>query len=303
MSDYRVVGDWGTTRLRLFRMAGDRIVDRREGPGIGGLSAAPADVLRAALGPWRADGDPLSIRLCGMIGSRDGWIDLPYVDCPADVAAWRGGGATLALDGIPVTIMAGLATKDVDGSPDVMRGEETQIFGAIARDPALGQGHRTIALPGTHSKWVLVDDGRIASFRTFLTGELFALLRDHSTLTRTRGATEPQPAEQAAGFGEGLARAAEGGHLLGTLFSARSMQLRAGRSHDWALGFLSGLIIGREIAEASARFPTLREIALVGDPGLAARYVRALDAYGIAATIHDGDACAIAGLTLPEMLP
>ncbi len=300
MRPYRVVGDWGTSRLRLFRIEGDAVVDRAEGPGIGALDAAPADVLRAVLAPWRIEGEPGSIRLCGMVGSRNGWVDVPYVDCPADLATWAAGAVTMRLDGIPVSIMAGLATLDAHGVPDVMRGEETQIFGAIRNDPALGTEVRTIALPGTHSKWAVIEDGRIMRFRTFLTGELFALLRDRSTLTRAAAPSPDNEDDEPTGFAHGLMRAREGGHLLGALFSTRAMQLRSGRSHGWAVGFLSGLIIGREVAEAVAAFPATHEIALVGDPALAARYLPALAAHGLTATLHDGDACALAGLALPE---
>lgn len=302
MSSYRIVGDWGTSRLRLFRIENGKVVDQREGPGIGSLRTPPEELLRAALLPWRSSGAPASIRLCGMVGSRNGWIDVPYVDCPADAAAWRRGTASLLLDGVPVEIMAGLATAPGTGSPDVMRGEETQIFGAMAQTPALASGRATIVLPGTHSKWVSVEHGRITGFRTFLTGELFAVLRDHSTLTRA-AAEESVPAAQNQGFEDGLVRARDDGHLLGALFTARSMQLREGRSHAWALGYLSGLIIGCEVAEATASFAAERGVALVGDPKLAAHYEHALGLQGIRATIHDGDASALAGLALAETPP
>ena len=296
--NYSVAGDWGTSNLRLYRIENGAVVDRAAGPGIGDLGGkTPEEVLRHALEGWRAEADPRAIHLCGMVGSRNGWIEIPYVDCPADAAIWAAGSAHALIDRIPVTIGAGLACTRASGAPDVMRGEETQIFGAMARVPGLAAGRHLIALPGTHSKWASVDDGRVTGFQTFVTGELFALLRMHSTLTRAAsddGAAE----DEATGFDAGLARIADGGHLLGALFEARAAQLRTAASGSWARGFLSGLVIGAEIAEILPA--ATGDITLIGDPALADRYVRALAARGLSATVHTGEACSLAGLALLE---
>jgi len=301
VSGYHVVGDWGTSRLRLFRIADGVVIDRVVGPGIGKLAASPAETLLTALAGWRQDSDPATIHLCGMVGSRNGWIDIPYVDCPADVAGWRDGAATIDLDGIPVTIMPGLACTTPRGAPDVMRGEETQLFGAVAIDPALRHGRHLVALPGTHGKWALVEDGRITAFQTFLTGELFALLRDHSILTRAAAPDgDSDAAGEDEGFDAGVARARDG-DLLGSLFETRSAQLRAGRSAAWGLGFLSGLIIGSEIVGAVSAFSG-DHVGLIGDPALTARYARALAAHEHHTTSYDGDDCVLAGLALLETI-
>lgn len=298
MSGWHVVGDWGTSRLRLFRMDGDTVIDRVEAAGIGASDQPPEAVLRASLAAWRLAGDPARIVLCGMVGSRNGWHEVPYVNAPADAAAWRDGAMTTALDGIPVTLLAGLAGKTPAGAPDVMRGEETQLFGAMALGSLAG-GRGRIALPGTHSKWASVADGRIGAFQTFFTGELFALLRDRSILTRAALPDAPpgDTADEQAGFAHGLDRARDGA-LVGALFEARSAQLCAGRSPAWALGYLSGLLIGREIAEAVAGDDDDGAIALIGDPALCARYTRALAAFGREAIVLDGDACVLAGLSM-----
>lgn len=303
---YSVIGDWGTSRLRLFRIEQGQVVDRVEAAGIGAISTgreSPEAVLRAALAPWRSSGGPAHIALCGMIGSRNGWVEVPYVESPADARAWLAGAARLDLDGVPVAIMAGLACTTPAGAPDVMRGEETQIFGAITLTPALATGRHRIALPGTHSKWATVEDGRIVAFETFFTGEMFALLRDHSTLTRAGDASRDDPADETAGFADGVARAGSGDMLIGALFEARSAQLRRARSPGWALGFLSGLLIGREIVEATAS--SYDRLVLIGDPKLADRYRRAFTqlrgATGIETDFIDGDACALAGLNLLEI--
>ncbi|USI74503.1 2-dehydro-3-deoxygalactonokinase [Sphingomonas morindae] len=304
MMRYTIVGDWGTSRLRLFRLEAGAVTDRRDGPGIAALPDTPEAVLRAAIAPWRDDGPPASISLCGMIGSRNGWRDVPYVACPADAAAWAAGAARLDFDGSEVAIMPGLACADARGVPDVMRGEETQIFGAMALDPALGRGRHRIALPGTHGKWAEVEDGAVRGFRTYLTGELFALLRDHSTLARAGAGPAEAPDEavaaERAGFAAGLAEA-EATPLAGALFQTRSRQLREARSQAWALGFLSGLVIGAEVAAATAE-PQAGAVMLIGDPALAGRYAEALARRGLATHLGDGDACARAGLALWESL-
>lgn len=298
---YDVAGDWGTSRLRLTRLVNGRAVDHAEGPGISRLTLSPEETLREALAPLWAEEAPRAIRLCGMIGSRNGWRDVPYVECPADPAAWAAGAERLALDDVPVSIAAGLACTDAAGVPDVMRGEETQIFGACALEPALAQGRHLISLPGTHNKWAMVEDGRIVTFRTYFTGELFALLRDQSTLGRLGHGDDA--AEEHAGFGDGLARAEAGVGLLGSLFEARAAQLRAGRTPSWAMGFLSGLLIGSELGELMGTLGTAETILLIGDPGLAGRYQVGLRRRGHSSRILDGDACALAGLALLEHQP
>jgi len=179
-----ILGDWGTTRLRLFRTEDGAIVDRLDGPGIGQLAGSPAETLAVTLAPWREAARASGVLLCGMAGSRNGLVEVPYAPCPADAALWRASLSTVGVDGIAVSVAPGLSTANFASHADVMRGEETQIFGAAALDPALAQGRAMLVLPGTHSKWAELVDGRVERFHTFPTGELFALLRDHSTLTR-----------------------------------------------------------------------------------------------------------------------
>lgn len=293
MTRFAVIGDWGTSRLRLFRIEQGAIVARRDGPGIGAVGRAAEAAFADTIAPWLDDGTPESITLCGMVGARDGWVEAPYADCPADAATWRQTAVRFDWRGAPLAIMAGLACEGEDGIPDVMRGEETQIFGALVLDPALATGRHLIVLPGTHNKWSLVEDGRIISFRTMPTGELFALLRDQSTLGPKVELTDP--ADEAAGFAEGLDRAGDA-KLLQSLFAARAMRLRSGRSGDWALGYLSGLLIGCEIAEIMTTLSGADGVVLIGDKRLSARYAQALDARGIMSRALDGDGCALAGL-------
>ena len=291
MSGWRVFGDWGTTRLRLWRMVDGVIVDRREGPGIGALTGAPAAAMRAALAPWLADhGPPVRITLCGMAGARNGLHEADYTECPAGVVDWRTTAARIRLEGIDVIIAAGFA----DGH-DIMRGEETQVFGALRQDPAIAQGRQMLVVPGTHSKWVSTCDGRITGLRSFMTGELYALLL-RSSLFAVGG--DGSDTDDSAGFGTGLALARQSRGVLGDLFKARVAQLRAGRSADWARGLLSGLLIGGEVAEMRAAQMLPADVTIIGERVLAWRYAEALAAFDMTANMRQADACVLAGLEL-----
>ena len=176
----RLFGDWGTSRLRLWLAHENAITPWREGPGIGALDRPAEAVVRALVADLPAVERPAKIVLCGMAGARGGLHEAGYVDCPANQIGWGRQATRITFDGIPLVIGAGVAIA-VSGPvsaqrADVMRGEETQVFGAIARHPALATGRHTLLLPGTHSKWVDIEDGAITGFTTFVTGELYALL-------------------------------------------------------------------------------------------------------------------------------
>jgi 2-dehydro-3-deoxygalactonokinase len=184
-----------------------------------------------------------------------------------------------------------------------MRGEETQIAGALALHPGLGTGRHLLCLPGTHTKWAWLEDGLVRDFLTALTGELFALLRDGSTLMRAArpavdGDSQASSGDSNDGFERGLDGAASLGRasLLHALFAVRSRQLIDGRSHDWALAYLSGLVIGADVRGAVPLFPPGAEAVLIGDSALNELYTQALRREGIAASCLDGEQCALAGL-------
>jgi 2-dehydro-3-deoxygalactonokinase len=279
-----VLGDWGNSRLRLWRMRGAAVAERRDGSGMSG-AGDPRAALDALLHGWEAE----RVSLCGMAGARNGLHEAPYVRCPATLADWAGQAARIALDGRTLTLAAGIA----DGErPDVMRGEETQVFGALALDPELSDGRRLFLLPGTHSKWVEVADRRITGLRTYLTGELFELLSRSSLFTVAPG----DAGTDDEGFAAGLARSAEGADITAALFEARAGQLLDGKSCAWARGFVSGLLIGVEV-RAHARSGA-GAVVMIGEPELTALYGQALECFGLSATALDGEACAIAGLGL-----
>lgn len=277
--------DWGTTSLRAWLLdRRGRILDSiRAQRGI--MQVADGD-FAGALAEVTAAWPELPAIAAGMIGSTRGWIEAPYLQCPAsldDLAL----GLVRVPDGrlriVPGVMRAGDA-------PDVMRGEETQIAGALAMRPDLAAGARLV-LPGTHSKWVRVAEGRIESFTTYMTGELYALLRDHSILGRTAAAPSGPDGGSAFLRGVDAARAADG--IAPLLFSVRALVLTGGLAPGDALDYLSGLLIGDELRSALAEPgpPPL----LIGEPALCDRYERALARLGVASAGAVPDA-AVAGL-------
>jgi 2-dehydro-3-deoxygalactonokinase len=275
--------DWGTTRFRAWLVGGDGAVLDRIDTAAGILSVASGDFggsFERAVGPWLQQHGRLPVVASGMIGSRQGWREAPYAECPA-------GAADLASKLVSVTspngheawLVPGVMRTDEDGVPDVMRGEETQIVGCLAEgDPP----RRLFVLPGTHSKWAIVEAGRITRFATFMTGELFALLKGHGILGRLMAGDAHDPATFRRGVDYG---SKAGGGLLRRLFSVRTLALFDRLPAAGVASYLSGLLIGREIAEAiawvgSPHVATVRP-TIVGSSDLAPRYAEALSQLGI----------------------
>jgi 2-dehydro-3-deoxygalactonokinase len=295
-----VLGDWGTSRLRLYLLDGELVIDRCDGPGIASLaSALPGlrmETLAGLVAPWTDASGPLRIVLCGMAGSRNGLMEVPYAPLPVNAKEWSGASGNLKAGSLRITIAAGVCSND-----DVMRGEETQVFGAMHLDPELANRRALLLLPGTHSKWVTLCAGSITGFRTAITGEMYSLLHDHSTLLMAGHTADPSPGsdeERAAGFEAGTAssRTLDGG-LTGALFAVRTAQLLDNRSKAWAGGYLSGLLIGHEIASMSEVFGAI-PMRIIGDPELATLYQRAFGPSAPDMRILDGTECAMAGLRL-----
>lgn len=290
--------DWGTSSLRVARLEGGRVVEQHQsGDGIlhvpfGGFPAA----FEAALARWRLAPGTLCLA-SGMVGSRQGWIEAPYCACPADFRALAARIAWVpdAPGGLRVGIVPGLST-DVHHTPDVMRGEEVQVFGAMQ---LLGVQDGTFVLPGTHCKWAWVQQGQVRDFATFMTGEVYALLRRHSILGRTLP-PEDGPLDEAS-FLRGVLEAREARSLLHGAFSARTLALFA-RLPDAALpSYLSGLVIGEELRAHRLENTTTAPV-LVGAEALTHRYQLAFTAYGLHATTL-GDEATWRGLaTLADTL-
>lgn len=282
--------DWGTTSFRAFRIARDgSIRDRRGGPrGILNVQDGRfADTLREEIGPWLAAGED-RVLLSGMVGSRQGWKEAPYVPAPAGVADLAAALADVQFDWAKVKLVPGVAGTDESGIAEVMRGEETQVLGVLA---ALG-GNGLACLPGTHSKWVQVDESRITRFTTHLTGETYAALRGHTILARMM---RDGPADGAP-FDAGVKRSGEPGGLLHHVFGVRTLAL-AGHIPETDTGaYLSGILIGHEV-RAALHGAAGVVVHVIGAPDLTTLYARAISACGGYAERHDGEAAA-RGLTL-----
>ena len=277
MGDARLIAlDWGSTRLRAFLLGeGGQVMDTRQSDaGASTLSGAEAFArsLAELVGDWREQQPLLKLLACGMVGSQHGWREAAYVRCPADAAALAG--QALPLDG-SISIIPGLV--DDAAQPDVMRGEETQIVGAIALHSELADD-ACLVLPGTHSKWARVQGGQVTGFATHMTGELFALLRQHSVLARLMPADGSSPSAPEA-FLQGVDAAREGGGLAHQLFAVRTLGLFKQLAPEQLPDYLSGLLIGHEMAN-ELRVAALGRIALVGDAALCARYAQALGRFG-----------------------
>jgi len=282
MQDAALIGlDWGSTGLRAWLIgAGGRVLQSRQAPlGASVLSgeAAYAQALVQLTGDWQRARPELPLLACGMVGSQHGWREVPYVNCPADAAMLA---ARMAPGAGGLRIVPGLLDDPHDGTPDVMRGEETQILGAVALHPELADA--TLILPGTHSKWARLRQGHVLGFATQMTGELFALLREHSVLARlmAEGGGEPDW----GAFGQGVAAAREQGAaegLLHQLFGVRALGLRGRLPQAAAADYLSGLLIGHELTVGVATLLPVQPLALVGEPALCRRYAEALKHFGV----------------------
>jgi 2-dehydro-3-deoxygalactonokinase len=298
----RVLGDWGTSHLRLFLSRGDEVIDRREGPGISRLEGNPEAALFALLVPWIASHGQVPILLSGMVGSRNGWKEVPYAACPADAKTLSRATLKFRAREHEVMIVPGLSCRNPRGAMDLLRGEETQIIGALDCHSVLATRRHLLCLPGTHAKWVLLEEGRIVSFQTSLTGEVFALLDEHSMLLRVRDDRSFDPSADTRAFDDGLGRSGElpRPELLHLLFEARSRQLQGELTASQAREWLSGLLIGYDVRGATELFPRESrdepQVLVIGATDLAERYRKALTACGIPAISCDATKMTLAGL-------
>ena len=276
--------DWGTSAFRARLAAADGgaldAVEAEVGA-VGLASGAHEAFLEAQVGGWTRRFPGLPIVMSGMVGSRQGWVEAPYAPCPAGAAE-----IAAAMTAVPTTrigrvfVVPGLSARDARGAPDAMRGEETQILGALG---ASGRADGLFVLPGTHSKWARVEARRIVDFATFMTGEVFAALKDHTLLGRLMAPPDGSDVASAAdAFARGLAALPaleRPGDLLHALFMTRTLGLFHELPAHALADYLSGLLIGAEILAGAKG---ARAAIVVGSPALTARYRAAGDALGIA---------------------
>ncbi len=277
--------DWGTTSFRAFRIGRDGAIRDRRASARGIMNVPDGrfgDTLREEIGPWLAAGEE-RVLLSGMIGSRQGWKEAPYLPLPAGPSEIAAALVDIAFDWARVKLVPGLSGTDACGVAEVMRGEEAQVIGV----PSLLRAGGIACLPGTHAKWVRVAGGRIEGFATHMTGEAFAALRGHTILGRMM---RDGPAD-GPGFDRGLRRSADPGGLLHHLFGVRAETLAGTLSEADGAAYLSGLLIGHEVRAGLADAPDA-VVHLIGSAELTALYGRAIGACGGIAERHDGEAAA-----------
>lgn len=293
MTDPALLGvDWGSSRLRGYAVAADGRVLETVQSDAGILLADRADLagaLAGLLGAWRVRWPHTPIVASGMVGSRNGLKELAYVGTPARVADVRAGMDVVLVDGMPVAIVPGLVHRGEHGV-DVMRGEETILFGCVA-------GIGTVVLPGTHSKWARVGGGEVKGFCTFATGELFDTMLHSGSL---RDLLQAEADHDAEAFRDGVHRGLESRGLLHDYFAVRAQVVTGGASATDIPSHLSGLLIGYEIAEALGRSLVTpgESIAIVGDGALVDRYIEAMDIAGLTATVLPAVPCLARGWLL-----
>jgi 2-dehydro-3-deoxygalactonokinase len=277
--------DWGTTNRRVFVLDAQGEVIDRFFDGAGVLSILPHEfpdvitMLRDRCGKR-------PMLLAGMIGSNRGWVQAPYVDCPAtleDVAA-----GLVTVEGQDIRIVPGVADR-THGRADVMRGEEVQLLGALAA--GLIGADAKVCHPGTHAKWARLESGALAAFKTLMTGEMFAMLRRHSLLAGPlTGDVTPDEA-----FQEGVRTAFDRRELLADLFSIRARTLLGTLAAEDVSSFGSGLLVGSDVA-VGTDFVGEGAVALIGDPTLTRLYACALALAGRQSQQIDGETAFLAGI-------
>ena len=279
--------DWGTSHCRAWAMTatGSHLAHARSDRGMGTLTRDDyPQALLDLVGPWLSD-RPLRAMVCGMAGSRQGWVEAPYTAVPCRPDALTTVNAPMADPRLSVTVIGGVRQNK---PADVMRGEETQIAGFLQKNQGFDG---VLCLPGTHSKWVQISAGEIVSFRTFMTGEIFALLADRSVLRHTLDQEWDEAAFRDA-LSEAISRPETVAHRL---FSIRAESLLSDLAPGAARARLSGLLIGMELAAARAYWLG-QQVAVIGSAGPAQHYHTALSEQGLTPIQTDGDAMTLAGL-------
>ncbi len=279
--------DWGTSNRRAYVVEDGKVTAERE-DGLGILEVPAGGFEAAAHGIIAGFGD-LPVLMAGMVGSNRGWVEAPY--CPAPAGLDDLAGAVRWIDSGKIGIVPGVSYL-AGQRADVMRGEETQILGGVASGALPADS--LVCHPGTHNKWIAIEGGRIAAFRTVMTGEMFALLKGHSILSDLLGgeADADSPAF-AAGVAHGLMR----DDLLSELFATRARVLLGAADRADAPSYVSGLLCGADIRVGLDDWPETAQVHVVGRPSLTALSAAGLRLSGRHATELDGELAFIAGLS------
>lgn len=288
MSNPIILGDWGTSSCRLYLCDGETILGSATAPGIKFVDN-PAETFTKTIEPWVAKYGALEAVLCGMVGSNIGWSDAGYMECPVGLSDYGDKLVHVETAIGSVKIVPGVKTSiGLAGTPDVMRGEETQILGWAASHPS----DALLCLPGTHTKWVQIENGKIKNFMTSVNGELFDVILNHSVLV---GGTNLPPACIGDEYRHGLERAANGTPLTQQLMSVRSYQIMGTYDVIQAKSYLLGLLIGSDVF-GSLKFAQGTPISVIGGSAPASFYAEAIRTLGGEANIYGGQEASLTGL-------
>jgi 2-dehydro-3-deoxygalactonokinase len=277
--------DWGTSNFRAFRLDAEGVVSARRSSPQGILSVGNGkfeEFLRAEIGPWLAEGEK-KVLLCGMIGSRQGWVEAQYLPCPVGLSDLANAVLQVPFSGAEVRLVPGVMGSDAAGVPEVMRGEETAAMGIL--DAYGGAG--LVCFPGTHSKWVQLSERKIKSFTTCMTGEIYSAVRKCTILGRMM--TSDTAVDRSA-FHDGVGRSADPGGLLHHLFGVRTRALMGQLKEEASASYLSGLLIGHEVRAATVAGEVVH---LAGTAMLSGLYAQAIEACGGGAKVENEDAAAL----------
>ena len=293
MTVFAAAVDWGTSSFRLWLVdrGGGVLAEARGDEGMVRAREAGFPVILERYLTESGAPDDLPVIICGMAGARQGWREAPYLDAPAPLDALRDGAIPVGDGGRDIRILPGICQRDPEW-PDVMRGEEMQLLGALEGGLASG----IVCMPGTHCKWVDLRDGRVERFSTFMTGDVYASLAAHTIL---RFSVEGQPAARPddPAFVEAARAAAARPDLgLAGLFRIRAGGLLDPGVAGAAPARLSGTLIGGEIGAARARLGSFERVTLVGSGGLGSLYEAALRAIGMPFEMVDAEQAVRAGL-------
>lgn len=286
--------NWGSTNFRAYRINDQGIIQEKITSSKGVLNIPSGQfhsVLVQEIGHWIGQGER-RLLMCGMIGSRNGWSEVSHLSAPFSFARMVTACQRLEIPGLDAWIVPGLIALDKDGIPELMRGEETEIFGMEGHPTGVDQ----ICLPGTHSKWVTMDKGHISAFSTYMTGDLFHAIGKETILNNVPVGVTPSAPE----FMLGVERAQQDCALTHHLFGVRTLSLTGRLSPKGASAYLSGLLIGHEIKEAA---PAKQRIHLIGSTPLCSLYALALEKRGCMVSVEKPDSAARGLIRIGRELP
>jgi len=297
--EYIVAVDWGTSHLRAFlcKVNSDKtlkLVDKTYSLGVNKVIHSFEKTLFDCISPWVLRYGKMPIFMMGQIGSSIGWKETGYLPCPTGLGDIATQGINFSCSGHEITIIPGLSCRLSNDNYDVMRGEELQALGWLQHDKQRFTGTHLLCLPGTHTKWVLIKEGKIELFKTAMTGELFDLLTNHSILIKKGDETFDQPSFKK---GADFTLKSELGSFTHGLFSVRSKQLFGELTNSQASSYLSGLLIGSDVRAAlnaeEWQLSELGEVSIIGAKHLSQQFSQVLETHGIKTNV-----CKVTDMTL-----